>query len=355
MKKTLVLLLSVLVLASCTRNELGKSARTAKKLQTDLYCMTVNGSVGFEAFIDAGGASSAEEVSAYLGDYLSAGPFGKLETKVSTGEFGCSALKIGHNTGGFLVGRNYDWDDCTTLIIRNIPSNGYASLSTVNLDFLGFGDGYKPEGMVNAFKAVVGVYVPMDGINEKGLVVADLMAGDDEVTNQNTSKKDLTTTTAMRLILNTAANVDEALEILRNYDMHSDIGTAHHLFLADAEGKSVAVEWVSGEIKVTESDVLNNHYLCEEKAGTASGELSFVHESKLLEARNRSKGKMSSEELADAMFEVIALPDGNYFGGTQWTIVYDCSQASATWYFRRDRATSYTFFTGSDIQEFNSK
>ena len=177
MKKTLVLLLSVLVLASCTRNELGKSARTAKKLQTDLYCMTVNGSVGFEAFIDAGGASSAEEVSAYLGDYLSAGPFGKLETKVSTGEFGCSALKIGHNTGGFLVGRNYDWDDCTTLIIRNIPSNGYASLSTVNLDFLGFGDGYKPEGMVNAFKAVVGVYVPMDGINEKGLVVADLMAG----------------------------------------------------------------------------------------------------------------------------------------------------------------------------------
>ena len=159
----------------------------------------------------------------------------------------------------------------------------------------------------------------------------------------------------MRLILNTAANVDEALEILRNYDMHSDIGTAHHLFLADAEGKSVAVEWVSGEIKVTESDVLNNHYLCEEKAGTASGELSFVHESKLLEARNRSKGKMSSEELADAMFEVIALPDGNYFGGTQWTIVYDCSQASATWYFRRDRATSYTFFAGSDIQEFNSK
>ena len=197
MKKTLVLLLSVLVLASCTRNELGKSARTAKKLQTDLYCMTVNGSVGFEAFIDAGGASSAEEVSAYLGDYLSAGPFGKMETKVSTGEFGCSTLKIGHNTGGFLVGRNYDWDDCTTLIIRNIPSNGYASLSTVNLDFLGFGDGYKPEGMVNAFKAVVGVYVPMDGINEKGLVVADLMAGDDEVTNQNTSKKDLTTNTIL--------------------------------------------------------------------------------------------------------------------------------------------------------------
>lgn len=345
-----VIVFTVLMTMSCTKNELGESAETVKKLKTDFYHMTVNGSVGFDLFIDEGGASSVEELSDFLTRYLSAGPFGKLETKVGTASFACSALKVKHNTGGFLIGRNFDWDNCTTLIIRNIPKSGYSSLSTVNLDFLGFGEGYKPEGMINSFKAVAGVYVPMDGINEKGLVVADLLAGDNEVTDQKSERKDLTTTSAIRLLLNKAADLPEALELLTEYDMHSDIGTAHHLFIADASGNSVAVEWVNNEMKVTESDVLNNHYLCAEKAGQGLGEVSLEHERKLLEARDAKNGVMNSEEMADTMFDVLALPDGYFKGGTQWTIVYDTKQASATWYFRRDRARSYTFFASNDIQ-----
>lgn len=357
MKRIFLLLLPATLLTvpflilSCSKNELGKSADSVKKLKTDFYCMTVNGSVGFERFIEEGGASSAEEVSDYLSDYLSAGPYGKLETNFSPKGFACSALKVKHNNGeGYLVGRNYDWDNCTAMIIRNIPDSGYKSLSTVNLDFLGFGESYKPEGMINAFKATAGVYVPMDGINEKGLIVADLMAGDDEVTDQRSSLPDLTTTTAMRLLLNTAANVQEALEILSNYDMHSDIGTAHHLFLADAKGNSVAVEWVNSEMIVTPSDVLNNHYLCSQKAGVGSSQESFIHEAKLLSAKESAQGVMSSEQMADALFEVLSLPDESYYGGTQWSIVFDTESASATWYWRRDRARSYTFFAGSDIQ-----
>ena len=39
---------------------------------------------------------------------------------------------------------------------------------------------------------------------------------------------DLTTTDAIRYMLNNAANVGEALSLLNNIDMHSDIGSAHH-------------------------------------------------------------------------------------------------------------------------------
>lgn len=340
----------VLAFVSCQKNELGKSAESIKKLKTDFYKMSVNGSVGFDDFIMKGGASSADEVSDYLSAYLSAGPFGKLSTKVTPEGFACSALKVKNDAGGYLVGRNFDWENCTSIIIRNIPESGYASLSTVNLDFLGFGAKYKPEGMVNAFKATAGVYVPLDGINEKGLVVADLMAGDDEVTDQKTDKPDLTTTTAIRLLLNTAADVADALRTLGDYDMHSDIGSAHHLFIADASGRSVAVEWVDGEMIVTESDVLNNHYLCEEKAGAVQDETSFRHEASLLQARDAHNGVMSSETMADTMFDVLSLPDGSYYGGTQWTIIYDTKTASATWYLRRDRAISYTYFAGSDAE-----
>ena len=228
----------------------------------------------------------------------------------------------------------------------------YASISTANLDFLGFGDAYDPmDGIINQYKATAAVYVPMDGINEKGLVVADLMAGDDESTNQtDASKPNITTTSAIRLLLNHAADVDEALQLLEKYNMHSDIGRAHHLFVSDAKGRSVCVEWVNNKMIVTESRVLNNHYLCEEKKGIGSGELTWKHEATLLKAYSEHNGIMSAEEMADALFAAAALPSECDYGGTQWTIVYNQQQGSATYYWHRDRAKSYTFFAGSDVE-----
>lgn len=89
--------------------------------------------------------------------------------------------------------------------------------------------------------------------------------------------------------------------------MHSDIGSAHHLFIADSTGRSVAVEWVNGQMATTETKVLNNHYLCSEKEGTGKYEASFRNEHKLLKLRKEAFGKMSPEQLADAMFAVLSL------------------------------------------------
>ena len=51
---------------SCQKNELGKSAETIKKLNTDFYYMTVTSDAGFSDFIDRGGASSPDELAAFL-------------------------------------------------------------------------------------------------------------------------------------------------------------------------------------------------------------------------------------------------------------------------------------------------
>ena len=344
MKKITLLVLLALAFSSCQKNELGKASDTVKELAPSLYCMTVEGDAGFSDFIEKGGASSADDISDYLSNFLSKGPYGKIETKVSVSGFACSALSINNSDKtGILTGRNYDWKECKTMIIKNIPHQGYASLSTVNLDFIGYGDKYTPIGLINGIKAVAGVYVPMDGINEKGLVVADLMAGDEEVTNQNTDKKDLTTTTAIRLLLNKAANVNEAVKLLSEYDMHSDIGTAHHLFISDASGESVCVEWVNSEMIVTSTDVLNNHYLCEQKKGIGSGELSWKHETILLNAKNSHPDGMSLDELTDTMFDASVAKSDNKDDYTQWTIVFDQKNLSATWYYRSDRTKSYKF------------
>lgn len=355
MRKTLLLtVLLGIILMSCQKNELGQAADTVEKLNTDFYTMKVCSDVGFNRFLAQGGAKNADEISAYLSDYLSPGPFGKLDCSIEVGGIACSALHVQNAQGEQLVGRNFDWDNCRAMVIRSFPENAYASISTANLNFLGFGDNYEPTGLADSYKAVVGVYVPMDGINEKGVMVADLVAGDDERTDQNTEGRvHLTTTTAMRLVLDKAANVDEALELLRNANIHSDIDLAHHLIIADASGRSVDVEWVNNEMVVVETDVLNNHYLCEQKYHVGQYEASFTHESRLLAARDTTGGIMGREQLADAMFSVLSLPEGDYYGGTQWTTIYNLSDCSVTYYWRRDRARTYTFYAGSDFTLYN--
>lgn len=85
------------------------------------------------------------------------------------------------------------------MIVQTKPEHGYASVSICNMDYLWFGEDYLPEGFGNQMLALASVYVPLDGMNEKGLCVADLMIDVDEKTCQDTGKKDLTTTMAIRL------------------------------------------------------------------------------------------------------------------------------------------------------------
>ena len=96
-------------------------------------------------------------------------------------------------------------------------------------------------------------YAPLDGINEKGLAVAVLRIAD-EPTDQDTGKTDITTTTAIRLMLDKAATVDEAVSLLEQYDMHSSAGSCYHFQLADAAGNSAVVEYIDNEFVVLKAD-----------------------------------------------------------------------------------------------------
>lgn len=70
--------------------------------------------------------------------------------------------------GAALFGRNFDWEECDKMLVHTIPQNGYESIATCNLDFLGFGEDWKPDGsMGDKFMALASVYAILDGMNEK--------------------------------------------------------------------------------------------------------------------------------------------------------------------------------------------
>lgn len=317
-----------------------KAANSIEKLEDGLYAMELAGDDGFDAFLAQGGADSDSGVADYLISFLSHG-FYKTDSKVQTGDFGCSTICTQDANGTYFFGRNYDWAECQAMIVRNKPKNGYESVSTCCLDFLGFGDSYVPDGsMMERIQSIAALYVPLDGMNSAGLVVADLVAGDNEETHQKNGKADLTTTTAIRLLLNQAATVDEAIALLKQYDMHSSIGMAHHLSIADAHGRSVVVEYVNGEMLVTETRVVTNHYLSAcEKQGLGSAQSHERYDT--LAAHTGPAGAGEVRALLESVAQKNYPQTKDAYEKTMWSIVYCPEKHNADFYFAENYEHKY--------------
>ena len=309
-----------------------KGALSAEKIDDGLYYMEYRGDDGFDGLMAKGGFENADQMVGYIVEYLSKGHF-KFKADTQKTDFGCSALTVKTPEGGVMMGRNFDFPSAVGVVLHTIPNRGYETITTFNVEFYGFGEDYIPEGFMNQYLALSGLFVALDGINEKGLAIADLMAGDTIQTNQRTSKPDLTTTAAISYMLKNAANVDEALDLLRGIDMHSDIGCAHHYAMADATGRTVVVEYVNNEMMVVESPAAANHYLCEAKlnVGLTEGDDRYA---RLCEHYDQTGGVMNEQQLTETI-EAVSQPEREGFLGTAWTMVMDLNHPSVTYYSRR--------------------
>lgn len=260
-----VLLGVLLALTGCTAASAATQNKAPKPeisemtaLEAGLSSASFSGDDGFEEFLTQGGASSDAEVTQFLAKHLLTG------LTLNSRPAGCSTLSVQSPDGHGLFGRNFDWQSCHALVVTSKPTGAYASLSTVNLDFIGQAGGRLSKMLEqNDIRVLAALYAPLDGMNEKGLAVSVNMIQDEASINQDTDKPDITTTTAVRLLLNKAASVDEALDLLRQYDLHGSMGMMIHFALADSTGRSVAVEYINDQMVVTETPVVTNFYLAE--------------------------------------------------------------------------------------------
>ena len=178
-------------------------------------------------------------------------------------------------------------------------------------------------------------------MNEEGLAVSVNMIQDSDVISQDTGKPDLTTTTAIRLLLNQAADVEEALALLGQYDMHSSMGMMVHFALADRSGRSVVVEYVDNEMVVTDTPVVTNFYLADDKKqgiGTAQSHTRY----EILMKRLEEDEAMDMEQVRDAL-DSVSKDNFGEFESTEWSIVFNLNNGEACYYHRENYGNSYVF------------
>lgn len=295
------------------------------------------GDYGFDLFLEQGGASSDAEVVSFLRE-SGVVDFGKLPP--GSNPFGCSTLSVKNATGEALFGRNFDWNTCNAMVIQNQPENGYCSISTVNMDYISM-SGISLSALPDEIQALAGLYAPLDGLNEMGLAVSVNMIQDNATIEQNTDKPDVTTTTAVRLLLDRAADVEEAVDLLSNYNLHASFGYMVHFAIADKSGRSVVVEYVDNEMIVTETSAVTNFYLAEgEKNGIGTQQSHERYE--ILINRLKDSETMEMDDVRDAL-DSVSKDNFGEFESTEWSIIMNQTTGEVRYYHREDYNTAYTF------------
>lgn len=229
--------------------------RNDAHLDGSVYAMNIKGDFYLDDFVEQGGVKSDTALIDFVTGKITKGI---IPMQISDPEIGCASFTATTRQGDVLFARNYDFDKTNTAIVTTQANKGrHASISTVDLQFLGIDVNRNVTSLLDKIICLAAPYAPLDGINDAGVscgIYMTYQGGEETVaTNQNTEKPDFTSTTLLRLILDYADNLDEAVEIAQSYDLHDSAKTSYHYMVADASGRSAILEWV-GDYDATDND-----------------------------------------------------------------------------------------------------
>ena len=251
----LVIALAVAVFA-LWHNELATLASFQKLSDRDeahrdgaVYQINVSGDYSFDEFLSQGGASNDAELISFVTRSITKGI---IPMHIKTSSIACSAFTADTQSGDRVFGRNYDFSATNTAIVYTDPGEGrHASYSTIDLSFLGLDADKDVETVGQKLLTLAAPYVPLDGINDAGVACGIFMSyqgeGKGTPTDTQTDKPDLTSTTLLRLILDYADSVEDAVALAQQYDLHDSASSCFHYMVADSTGRSAILEWVGAD------------------------------------------------------------------------------------------------------------
>lgn len=238
----------------------------------------------------------------------------------------CSLFTAYGDSEEVLFGRNFDWDFSPALLLFMDPPDGYASVSMVDIYYLGF-RGERASGITDLpLEERVGLlnapYLPFDGMNETGLVIGMAAVPPGNV-EHDPEKETIDSLMVMRKILDQAATIEEAVEIFQRYNV--DMGsTPIHYLISERSGRSALIEFSKGEILVLPNEnnwqIATNFLMSEAwtDPGIHCGRYDLIEEN--LEDLD---GKITPRRAMNLLERVAQL-------STQWSVVYRAS-ANQIW------------------------
>lgn len=320
-----LILVAAIVIAIMVRKEIS-TMLSLKESAPGIYTMRIDSDYKLDKILTDG---TYDENS--LARWVSENMFWNLPINLDISEFACSSFACVDPNGNHLFGRNYDHTGTDALIFYSEPENGYASIAVTDLAVIGMAGTNKvrePSSLYSRAFLRAAPYLISDGINEAGLGVSMLSLGYDDM-SQNTGKTGIYLTVAQRAILDKCATVDEAVALLKSYDMKTMVGRSFHIFITDKTGRSVVAEWVDGKLVIVESKQVTNFWLSSEEHSQCDRYDTIV------KRLSDKKGVLNSSEAMTLLMDASQDYDDIK---TEWSCVYDLDNFKL--YFVSDRDTS---------------
>lgn len=258
---------------------------------------------------------------------------------------GCSTFNAKTPDGKVLMGRNYDLKETRALVLWTQPEKGYKSLSVCNQNMMLYLDIRRSR---RGFRSLGAPYLSMDGMNEKGLAGAILMLIT-KPTKQNTGKPVITTSVALRGILDTCKNVEEAISFMSKFDMHDLMCACYHYFFTDAEGKSAIVEYKENEMFVYRQERPDDNLKLTNFFLTPGGKCREMGRDRFetMDCALKEKPVLTEDEameLLRAVSKRFRSRNKLYFVATDWSVVYNCTDRSILMCAGMDYSIKYRMF-----------
>nr|WP_291235222.1 linear amide C-N hydrolase [Frisingicoccus sp.] len=274
----------------------------------NLYRMDVKYDYSIENVIDRGIEDDQMMIDSMIKEVL---PL--LPVTIKVPNFGCTSFSLTDMDGDVHMGRNYDFKrDTSAMLVYCTPKDGYKSVAVAALDNVSAN--VPDENIKKKLASLAAPFICLDGINEKGVSISVLTL-DSEPVRQNTGKPVISTTLAIRLVLDRAATTEEAVELLRSYDMYSASGRDYHFYITDASGDGRVVEYdcesETRELVATPTEAVTNFFI-------------IYKEKALPNQKNGIYGH--GRERYDAVMKVLEEEKGNYTNDTVWKAMKSAAQ-----------------------------
>lgn len=282
---------------------------------------------------------------------------------------GCSAFAVPDDERiDYLMGRNYDFRHfdktgtsyvpTSAILVHTAPANGKKSISMVDGLNMGFQQGFYTNGNTDLSLLMGLPYAALDGINEDGFAIG-VLALNEKQTCQETGLPRISTTVAIRMLLDHASTVQEAVAMLKRYDMdmRGNGRSNYHFFMADAIGDYAIVEYTipKGDSiprvmeVLTGNDTLRcvtNFYVSPSMVGTTDGWGSNHGKARYETMRNTllAKNYTLKKDEAMALLKAVSQPPTEELTSqTQWSSLYNLTEKTLRLTILREYGKEYNF------------
>jgi hypothetical protein len=337
-KQFLILSILLFMLGACSSIELPSVTRQ------DAAGSPTNDLPDLDADMKAslGSLEKIDNYPFYVMHYAGGYDYPQIESALPAGvNFACSLFTSLGDSDEMLYGRNFDWEYSPALLVYTEPPDGYASVSMVDLTFLGI----NPASYASLTELPLdertmmlkAPSMPFDGMNEYGLTIAMAAVPDEyaDDVSHDPSKPDISSIGIIRQVLDHARDVEEAQTIFRQYNIDFTGGPPIHYLVADPGGNAALIEFYRGEMVVLPNDeawhLATNHMRC-----IASGDEGCRRYRIIDERLSRLEGQLDHTNAMQLLAEVKQ-------DSTQWSTVYNMTEGTIHLVIGRNYKNIYTF------------